>query len=147
MIIYTLPLKGDRIVPRPVDSIDDCKKEASLLLKDLRSGSKTAAARFQRIKPFSTFDPAAVLEVLDTVQRKHALEVIAREHGFITWKKLKDNSDVVWYPRHSAFLNMWVATYAEAKTWFDTYFPYYGDVAGLDGNNDGIPCQSLPGAP
>ena len=28
-----------------------------------------------------------------------------------------------------------------------TSFPYYGDVAGLDGNDDGIPCQSLPGAP
>ena len=38
-------------------------------------------------------------------------------------------------------------TYAEAKAWFDTYYPYYGDVAGLDGNNDLIPCQSLPGAP
>ena len=38
-------------------------------------------------------------------------------------------------------------TYAEAKAWFDTYWPYYGDVAGLDGNNDLIPCQSLPGAP
>jgi len=37
--------------------------------------------------------------------------------------------------------------YAEAKEWFDTYFPYYGDVAGLDGNDDGIPRQSLPGAP
>jgi hypothetical protein len=31
--------------------------------------------------------------------------------------------------------------------WFDTYFPYYGDVAGLDGDNDGEPCESLPGGP
>ena len=38
-------------------------------------------------------------------------------------------------------------TYAAAKAWFDTYFPYYGDVAHLDGNHDGIPCESLPGAP
>jgi endonuclease YncB( thermonuclease family) len=36
-------------------------------------------------------------------------------------------------------------TYAEAKSWYDTYFPYYGDVAKLDGNRDGIPCESLPG--
>ena len=37
--------------------------------------------------------------------------------------------------------------YAEAKSWFDTYYPYYGDIAKLDGNNDGIPCESLTGAP
>jgi len=39
------------------------------------------------------------------------------------------------------------STYAEAKAWFDTYFPYYGDVARLDRDNDGEPCESLPGAP
>lgn len=40
------------------------------------------------------------------------------------------------------------ATYTEAKAWFDTYYPYYGDVARLDGNDgDLIPCESLPGAP
>lgn len=39
------------------------------------------------------------------------------------------------------------STYAEAKAWFDTYFPYYGDVARLDGDSDGEPCESLPGGP
>ena len=39
------------------------------------------------------------------------------------------------------------STYAEAKAWFDTYFPYYGDVAKLDGDADGEPCESLPGGP
>jgi len=39
------------------------------------------------------------------------------------------------------------ANYAEAKAWFDTYFPLYGDIAKLDNNNDGIPCESLKGAP
>ena len=39
------------------------------------------------------------------------------------------------------------STYSEAKAWFDTYFPYYGDVARLDGDNDGEPCESLPGGP
>ena len=39
------------------------------------------------------------------------------------------------------------ANYSEAKTWFDTYYPYYGDVANLDGDNDGEPCESLPGGP
>ena len=39
------------------------------------------------------------------------------------------------------------STYAEAKEWFDLYYPYYGDVANLDGNGDGQPCESLPGGP
>lgn len=37
--------------------------------------------------------------------------------------------------------------YKQAKTWYDTYFSLYGDVARLDGDKDGIPCESLPGAP
>ena len=39
------------------------------------------------------------------------------------------------------------STYAEAKEWFDTYFAHYGDVARLDNDNDGEPCESLPGGP
>ena len=31
------------------------------------------------------------------------------------------------------------------KSWFDTYFPLYGDVARLDGDNDSEPCESLRG--
>jgi len=39
------------------------------------------------------------------------------------------------------------STYTDAKTWFDIYFPHYGDVAGLDGDGDEEPCESLPGGP
>ncbi|MDP6976440.1 MAG: excalibur calcium-binding domain-containing protein [Acidimicrobiales bacterium] len=39
------------------------------------------------------------------------------------------------------------ADYDEAKAWFDTYFPHYGDVARLDNDGDGEPCESLPGGP
>ena len=35
------------------------------------------------------------------------------------------------------------ASYAEAKAWFDRYYPQFGDVAKLDGNGDGIPCEKL----
>ena len=34
-------------------------------------------------------------------------------------------------------------TYAEAKSWFDLYFEQYGDVAKLDADGDGIPCEAL----
>lgn len=38
-------------------------------------------------------------------------------------------------------------TWAEANAWYKKYFPYYGDIAKLDGDHDGIPCETLPGHP
>ena len=36
------------------------------------------------------------------------------------------------------------STQAEAQSWYDTYFPHYGDVARLDADGDGEVCESLP---
>jgi hypothetical protein len=36
------------------------------------------------------------------------------------------------------------STHREAQEWFDRYFPYYGDVARLDRDRDGVACESLP---
>jgi beta-lactamase superfamily II metal-dependent hydrolase len=38
-------------------------------------------------------------------------------------------------------------TWREAQDWFEYYYPHYGDVAGLDADDDRIACESLPGAP
>ena len=38
------------------------------------------------------------------------------------------------------------ARWEEAQAWYERYFPYYGDVARLDRNDDGVVCESLPGA-
>ncbi len=38
-------------------------------------------------------------------------------------------------------------TWPEAQGWYETYAPFFGDVAGLDGDSDGVACESLPGAP
>ncbi|MDO8384335.1 MAG: carboxypeptidase regulatory-like domain-containing protein [Microbacterium sp.] len=35
------------------------------------------------------------------------------------------------------------ASQAQAQTWFDQYFPIYGDVAKLDGDNNRLACESL----
>lgn len=35
-------------------------------------------------------------------------------------------------------------TQAEAQAWHDRYFPFYGDIAKLDRDNDGRVCESLP---
>lgn len=39
------------------------------------------------------------------------------------------------------------ARWEDAQAWHDRYYPYYGDVSRLDGDGDGVACQSLPGAP
>ncbi len=36
------------------------------------------------------------------------------------------------------------SSHAEAQAWFDKYFPFFGDVAKLDRDNDGVACESLP---
>ena len=38
------------------------------------------------------------------------------------------------------------STYEQAKTWFDTYYPNFGDVAKLDRDGGMIPCESLRGS-
>jgi hypothetical protein len=38
-------------------------------------------------------------------------------------------------------------TWREAQSWFNTYYPYYGDVARLDSDGDRIACETLPGHP
>jgi hypothetical protein len=38
-------------------------------------------------------------------------------------------------------------TWNEANVWFETYQPFYGDVARIDTNGDLNPCETLPGAP
>jgi len=35
-------------------------------------------------------------------------------------------------------------TYEEALSWYEKYVPYYGDVAKLDRDGDGVPCPGLP---
>ena len=35
-------------------------------------------------------------------------------------------------------------TYEDADRWYALYFPFYGDVAKLDRDGDGIPCSGLP---
>ncbi|WP_372593140.1 DUF4214 domain-containing protein [Actinotalea sp.] len=39
------------------------------------------------------------------------------------------------------------ATWAEAQSWYETYYPLYGDVAKLDSDGDRIACEGLLGAP
>lgn len=39
------------------------------------------------------------------------------------------------------------SSWSAAQTYYKKYYPYYGDVSGLDADRDGVACESLPGAP
>ena len=110
---------------RPIPSLEDCKRDASLLLKDLNSSQPSvatgAAERFRRIAPFREQTVDQILATRDTIQRKHALAVIAREHGYAAWKNLKDAADVLWCPPgSSAFWHNWCKTHEEARAYLET---------------------------
>lgn len=111
-------------MPRPIPSVNESKRAASLLLKDLRSAdtvsARAAAARFMRIAPFKGITVDEVIARRDGVRRKHALDVVAREQGYLAWKNLKDAADVAWLPRGAeAFSHNWCKTYEEARAHLD----------------------------
>lgn len=92
-------------------SFAEGKIQAALLLKSFRSDqSMQAAKRFQQLPEFSG------LEVVDILQRpikhKHALAVVAMEHGFHSWSDLKMQINFI----VGGYLNLWFANYAEAKS-------------------------------
>ena len=65
-------------------NLEQLKKQAKDLLKSLRSGDAQAEHRFQANPPLPRSRPAAASYALGDAQF-----VIAREHGFATWARLK----------------------------------------------------------
>lgn len=109
-------------MPRTIPSLDDCKRDADLLLKDVHSDDHEvrlrAVERFRRIAPFKDMSVQEVHGDRDEIQHKHALAVIAREHGYVAWKNLKDAADVLWCPPNaSAFWHNWCKCHEEARAY------------------------------
>lgn len=108
-------------------TLHECKVRASLLLKGLLSPDATkatrAAERLCTLPAFSRLTPGELLARKDTVQRKHALAVIAREQGHASWAELKQalgeapprlDTEAFFAKNRGAFLNRWFPTHAEA---------------------------------
>ena len=102
------------------------KIRASILFKQLRSDDSVkateAAKRFQRLPHFSSTSPEEIIAQIDTLQRKHALTVVALEQNYSSWADLKQALDnlqpptVNLYPsRCGGFLNEWHSSYEAAK--------------------------------
>jgi hypothetical protein len=109
-------------------SLQECKVRASLLLKELSASDTSratrAAERLRALPTFARLSPAELLARRDSVQRKHALAVIAREQGFASWVELKsareeDPASSVDFEAllsrvGGLFLNRWFSSYEDA---------------------------------
>ncbi len=101
--------------PHKSFSIDECKVQASILLKSLHSkeiaASQKAAKRFQRLTEFKNDSIQKIIQA--DIKRKHALAVIASEKGFNSWSDLKCQLPFI----RGGFLNHWFASYDKAKAY------------------------------
>ncbi|WP_408888080.1 GIY-YIG nuclease family protein [Myxococcus faecalis] len=109
-------------------SLQECKVRASLLLKALAADDSAKASRAaERLRVLPGFASLSLGEVLarrDSIQRKHALAVIAREQGHATWSDLKQALEARDAPRvdferllsrtGGTYLNRWFTSYEEA---------------------------------
>lgn len=112
------------------------RSRARQLLKQLRSDDLTAASaaavRFLRLRSFAAHTVRQLLENRDRIRLKHALAVVALEHGYDSWLALKaasehpessaavesrqlDASLLMYTRRMETLLNRWFATYEEAR--------------------------------
>lgn len=98
-------------------SLNEAKIQARILLKNLSSQDKNLAQYAQqRINSLlvlsSNFNP-------NKIQLKHALSVIANEHGFNSWVNLKNYISLTgltkFKPNGGGFINQWFSSYSEAK--------------------------------
>jgi hypothetical protein len=113
----------------PPVTFHECKVRASILLKALdspdTSRAQQAAERLRALPAFAALSPGELLARRDSVRRKHALAVIAREQGYDSWVELKQalgeeaplrlDTEAFFTRRTSSFLNHWFSSYEEAR--------------------------------
>lgn len=102
------------------ESLPRLRAAARLLLKKLRAGDRVAAARFARLQSFAALSVDELLQTPERVRLKHALTLLAVERGSPSWtalKRAREGTAVVemYEPRLAAYLNLWFASYDEAK--------------------------------
>ncbi|MCB9763071.1 MAG: hypothetical protein H6739_24940 [Alphaproteobacteria bacterium] len=115
------------------DDLPTLRRSAELLLKGLRTDrpgrTRRAAVRLRRLPALAGLTLA---ELRQTAQHKHALDVVALEHGHPHWRALKAAVDAggpllgdgdltalderLWFDGPAGgFLNHWFATHAQAR--------------------------------
>ncbi len=109
-------------------SLRECKVRASILLKELLSPDASratrAAERLRVLPAFARLSAGELLARKESVRRKHALAVIAHEHGHASWAELKQalgeeappqlDTETFFTGNGGVFLNRWFSSYEEA---------------------------------
>lgn len=96
-------------------NIEECKVQASVLLKSLRKDqAEQAAKRFHRLPEFENLSISDIMQ--KEIKRKDALRVIAIEKGFNSWEQLKCQLPFI----RGGFLNKWFANYSDAKSYLQS---------------------------
>lgn len=103
------------------DAITDLKAQARILHRGAR---QSEAAALGRLRTLDGWDGSSDDEILERLQRKHCLLVVAREHGFRNWAHAAevlstaepDDFGTLLYPQGvAAHWNIWSASYEEAR--------------------------------
>jgi hypothetical protein len=122
-------MKTPRRAARAALTLDECRIQASLLLKDLRGDdglrAGRAAERFRMLPYFRPHEPDAILGRRASIRLKHALAVVAAELGSLTWADCKRrleapaisrlDTELFFARMGAAYLNRWFARYDEAR--------------------------------
>jgi hypothetical protein len=118
----------------PPAQVSEYRIQARRLLNQLRADDKelaaSAVARFRLLHSFAHKSVAQILATRSEVHLKHALAVVALEHGYESWLALKAAADAntrvpaaatahagreMYAPGMSVLLNRWFAHYADAR--------------------------------
>lgn len=96
-------------------SLNEAKIQAQILLKNISSLDKNLVQLTQKRLNNLQILP----DNLNQIQLKHALAVIANEHGFSSWVNLKNyfllTGLTKFSPNGGGFFNQWFTSYSEAK--------------------------------
>ena len=103
-------------------TLAECKIQAAILLKQIRSNSHIELiALFKQLPNLAN---SANDDISKKAQLKHALHLIANKYGFECWNNLKayfEKTGLTVFKMNSSFLNQWFANYVEAKLYLSNH--------------------------
>lgn len=115
-------------------SIRSLRADARRLLRTLRAGGPAAVAAAERFRVLDDFRAGTAADLAarpERVRLRHALTVVATQHGAPGWAALKEQVQralPMYDPGMAALLNQWYAAYGPARAALDAgggyLFPY-----------------------
>ena len=106
----------------PVSAIDQLKAQARCLQRAVEAHEPAAVQRVRRHPELAALEGPALVE---QVQRRHCLHLVARDHGFRDWPharavllapmQVEDFGSLLYPDGASAHWNIWSASYDEAR--------------------------------